>query len=225
MANFQDIKGLTLKKEGGLSRATTDTASKRPSPYVYKGLTGWHTNKGVTYQTFENAAIKYGFQNNAENFLTMPDSIWDKIAKGLYWDDLNLDNLKSNGVAFQLFSWHWGAGFGWFPRMKRYLTSKGIEWNQKASTLTEAVNKLIDKQGEQKTISDLDTQQQEYYISLNQPANTKGWISRVKDTTAYAYSYVGQVYTQNKKTINYSLLGIGLILITLISYRYYKKNN
>jgi hypothetical protein len=222
MANFQYIKPLTIKWEGGLSRATTDTASKNPSPYVHNGVSGWHTNKGITYQTFEAAAKKFGFKNNSENFITMPDFIWDKIAKGLFWDDLKLDSLKSNGVAFQLFSWHWGAGLGWLPRMKKYLISKGIEWNQKPSTLSDAINKLIDKQGESQTISDLDTQQQEFYISLNQPVYTKGWINRIKDTTSYAYSFVGRIYGQNKPILNL-LLGIVLIVGSIYYYKKMKK--
>jgi len=45
MADIKYITGFTEKWEGGLSRATTDTASKNPSPYTYKGQTGWHTNK------------------------------------------------------------------------------------------------------------------------------------------------------------------------------------
>jgi lysozyme family protein len=223
MANFKDIKELTLKWEGGLSRASTDTARLYPSPYVHNGLTGWHTNKGITYQTFEAASKKLGFKNNSENFINMPDVIWDSIAKGLYWDELKLDSLKSNGVAFQLFSWNWGAGTGWFPRMKRYLTSKGIEWNEKKSTLAEAINKLIDKQGEKQTISDLDKQQQEFYASLNQPANFRGWINRIKETTSYAYSFLGRAYNENKQTLNYGLLGIGIILISFASYLYNKK--
>jgi hypothetical protein len=223
MANFKDIKGLTLKKEGGLSRASTDTARFYPSPYTHNGLTGWHTNKGITYKVFESASKKFGFKNNSENFIIMPDAIWDKIAKDLFWDELKLDSLKSNGVAFQLFSWHWGAGTGWFPRMKRYLTSKGIEWNEKKSTLAEAINKLIDKQGEKQTISDLDKQQQEFYTSLNQPANINGWISRIKETTSYAYSFLGRAYNENKETLNYGLLGVGIILVSFASYFYYKK--
>ena len=153
----------------------------------------------------------------------MPDAIWDKIAKGLFWNDLNLDNVKSNGVAFQLFSWHWGAGRGWFPRMQRYLTSKGVNWDKKSSTLSGAINQVIDKQGEKQTISDLDTQQQEFYSSLNQPANIKGWINRIKETTSYAYSFLGRVYSENKKTINYSLLGLGIILISITTFYYFKK--
>lgn len=223
MANFNDIKGLTLKWEGGLSKATTDTASRNPSPYVHNGVTGWHTNKGVTYSTFVSASKKFGFENNANNFINMSDAIWNKIAKGLYWDNLNLDQLKSNGVAFQLFSWNWGAGTGWFPRMKRFLTSKGIEWNGKSSSLSDAINKLLEKQGEQKTIADLDIQQKEYYTSLNQPANIKGWINRIKDTTSYAVSYIGNIYNENKFAFNTSIV-LGFVLLGAAYFTYKKKN-
>ena len=232
MANFQNIKPLTLKKEGGLSKATTDTASKNPSPYVYKGVTGWHTNKGVTYPDFEAASKKFGFENNATNFINMPDAIWDKIAKGLYWDDLNLDQLKSDGVAAQLFSWHWGAGYGWLsptkrnpiPRIKRYLTSKGIDWDGKPINLAAAINNLIDKQGERQTISDLDVQQKEYYTSLNQPANIKGWLARIRDTTNLATSYIGNLYNQNKTAFNSGIV-IGVVLLSISAYLYISKKN
>ena len=224
MANFQNIKPLTLKKEGGLSKATTDTASKNPSPYVHKGVTGWHTNKGVTYPVFESASKKFGFENNATNFITMPDAIWDKIAKGLYWDNLNLDQLKSDGVAAQIFSWHWGAGTGWFPRVKRYLSAKGVEWNGKRDTLTTSLNQLIDKQGERQTISDLDIQQKEYYTSLNQPANIKGWLARIKETTNLATSYIGTIYNQNKTAFNSGIV-IGVVLLSISAYLYISKKN
>lgn len=225
MANFQNIKGLTLKKEGGLSNAKTDTASRNPSPYVYQGKTGWHTNKGVTYTTFVEASKRFGFANNEQNFIYMPDAIWDKIAKGMYWDYLKLDNLKSDGVAFQLFSWLWGAWTQWFPRVQRYLDSKGINWDKSPSTLYIKMNELIDKQGEKQTIDELEQQQIEFYKSLNQSANIGGWINRIKDTTKYAYNYIGKVIgdvTDNKKTRNFVLLGVGLLIVTSVSYLYFK---
>ena len=220
MANFKDIKGLTLKWEGGLSRATTDSASKNPSPCTHNGVSGWHTNRGITYTTFSNASKKYGFANSCDNFISMPDTIWDKIAKGDYWDDLNLDIVKSNGVAFQVFSWHWGAGYGWFPRMQKYLSSKGIQWNKKSSTLASALNQIIDKQGEKKTIDELNEQQKQYYTSLNQPVYTRGWINRIEDTTRYAYTYIGKLISKNKT--NFSLIGVALIGSSLFAYWYYK---
>jgi len=229
MANFQDIKGLTLKWEGGLSRATTDNASRNPSPCVHKGVTGWHTNRGIIWTTFVSSANKLGFAPNCDNFINMPDAIWDKVAKNLFWDTLNLDNIKSNGVAFQLFSWQWGAGTGWFNRMQRYLTSKGVNWDKRSSTLANGINQVIDKQGEKQTIDDLDAQQKEFYISLNQPVYTKGWLNRITDTTKLAYSYIGQkiskVYSDNKKNINYTIIGVGLIALSFFAWKQYKKFN
>ena len=196
MATFNNIVPLTKKWEGGLSRATSDTASKNPSPYTYKGKTGWHTNKGVTYTTFVDASKKLGFENNASNFLTMPDDLWNRIAKTFYWDGLSLDNLKSDAVSFQLFSWYWGAGTGWFPRMQRYLSQKGIKWNKTPKTLYQAINILLQKQGEKKTVDELQQQQIDFYKNLGQPKNEKGWINRVIDTTKFAYNYITDEFTQ-----------------------------
>jgi lysozyme len=39
-----------------------------------------------------------------------------------------------------------------------------------------------------------------------------------------SYNALYSYYLRNKTTTNYTLIGIGLIVITLISYRYYKKN-
>ena len=190
MANYNNIKPITLKWEGGLSRNTKDNASKYPSPYKYQGKTGWHTNKGITYQTFEAGSKAFGFENNATNFLKMPQDIWDKIAKGFYWDKYKLDQLNSDGLALLIFSWGWGAGVGWHPRMQRYLKSKGITWNRTSDTLTQALNILLRYQGEKQTIDEVSNQQKEFYQSLHQPSFTQGWLNRVSDTTAQALTYI-----------------------------------
>jgi len=193
VANYNNIKPITLKWEGGLSRNTKDNASKYPSPYIYQGKKGWHTNKGITYQTFEAGARSFGFENNATNFFKMPSQIWDKIAKGFFWDKYNLDNLNSDGLALQIFSWSWGAGTGWHPRMQRYLKSKGIDWNRTPNTLHQALNILLRYQGEKQTINEIQEQQNQFYQSLNQPSFTTGWLNRVKDTTAQALTYIKDI--------------------------------
>lgn len=224
MANFNNIKQFTLDKEGGLSNDKRDTASSYPSPYTYNGQTGWHTNKGITYKTFEEASKRYGFENNANNFLTMPDAIWTQIAKGSYWDKMNLDTLKSDGVAFQLFSWNWGAGTKWYPLLQKYFSSKGISWDGKSATVSIAANNLIDKQGERQTIKDLESLQISYYESLNQPVFIKGWVRRIKETTQIAYSRVIEFAKRNEANIvNYGMLGAGIIILTGITYLYYKR--
>lgn len=189
MATINNIVDFTLKWEGGLSRNTNDTASSYPSPYVYKGQTGWHTNKGITYATFEAASKKLGFENNADNFLTMPQNIWLKIAKSLYWDTLHLDDVKSQAIANLLFSWTWASGYGWRNRVKNYFSSKDIDWSiSDYSALPDNINSLTKKYGEKKISDELFEQYKEFYISLNQPANIGGWLNRLGELQDFSNS-------------------------------------
>lgn len=91
----------------------------------------------------------------------MPHEIWLKIAKGGYWDKLNLDTVKSQAVANVMFSWCWGSGYAWIPRVSAYLKANGITWvggtysgkkltlapdfNQLAAKLNELSNKVGEK--------------------------------------------------------------------------------
>jgi hypothetical protein len=210
MANIQSIIGLTKKEEGGLSKAKTDTASKYPSPYEYNGSYGWHTNRGVTYQAFKSLSSKLGFIDNRENFINMPDYIWLKIAKNGYWDTVNLDQMKSQALANLFFSWQWGAGFGWRNRIKRYLKTKNIEWSiNNLKGLPDFINDLVSKEGEKKILDELIEQYKEFYISLNQPANIKGWLNRAERLKNYAYTLLGEV-KENSKIL--PLLVAGLII-------------
>jgi hypothetical protein len=194
MANISSIIGLTKKEEGGLSRATTDTASRYPSPYEYNGKTGWHTNRGVTYKTFESLAKSLGYTNNRENFINMPDSIWLKIAKVGYWDVINLDAMNSQALANLFFSWIWGAGYGWRPRIKRYLATKDINWStNNLKGLPTIINSIVEKEGEKKILDELIEQYKQFYISLNQPANIKGWLARAERLKEYAYTLLGNL--------------------------------
>jgi len=210
MANIQSIIGLTKKEEGGLSKAKTDTASKYPSPYEYNGSYGWHTNRGVTYQAFKSLSSKLGYINNRENFINMPDSIWLKIAKNGYWDTVNLDQMKSQALANLFFSWQWGAGFGWRNRIKRYLKTKNIEWSiNNLKGLPDLINDLVSREGEKKILDELIEQYKEFYISLNQPANIKGWLNRAERLKNYAYTLLDEV-KENSKIL--PLLVAGLII-------------
>lgn len=205
MAQIKYIIPFTYKWEGGLSRATTDTASKNPSPYTYKGQTGWHTNKGVTYSSFKSLSPKLGYKDTADNFLNMPEDIWLKIAKNGYWDKLNLDAVKSQAVANLLFSWQWGSGYAWIPRVSRYLKTKGIEWVGGSyvnkvlklapdfNQIADKLNLLIDKQGEKKTFDELVEQKKQFLLSLGQPANEKGWLNRLEDLRKYSYGLIGKI--------------------------------
>lgn len=210
MASIQSIIGLTKKEEGGLSRAKTDTASKNPSPYEHNGFSDWHTNRGVTYKAFKSLSSELGYANNKENFIFMPDSVWLKIAKNGYWDTVNLDQMNSQALANLFFSWQWGAGFGWRNRIKRYLDTKNINWSiSELKKLPLLINDLVKKEGEKKILDELIEQYKQFYISLNQPANIKGWLNRAERLKKYAYTLLENV-KENSKIL--PLLVTGLII-------------
>lgn len=194
MAIFgQTIISFTYAKEGGLSRAKTDKASKNPAPYCYKGICDYHTNKGITWTTFLDSSKKLGFEASANNFFTMPALIWEKIAKIIYWDSIRLNSLKSDAIAWILFSFRWGSGYAWMPRISKYLKTKNIVWTgaywssgklriaTDYKEISDKINLLIEKQGEQKTFDELIEQKRLYLVGLNQPANIEGWLNRLND--------------------------------------------
>lgn len=179
MADYREVIPFHYAWEGGLSRALTDTASRNPAPWPYKGYSDWHTNKGITYTTFISNASKLGYAPTPENFFTMPHEIWGKIFKIIYWDGLFLTDIKSDAIAAALSNWSWGSGVvGSFTQIRKYLATKGINVTN-AKQAAQAFNSLIDSEGEEKIFMELIEFRKNFFISLNQPANLKGWLNRL----------------------------------------------
>ncbi len=113
------LKPLLAKYEGGLSRDSDDNASAYPAPWEWRDpkdgvmKSGWHTNKGVTYQTFKGMASKLGYKATAKNFFEMPDKIWvDIISKG-FWEMYPMDEISHlPRIQAVIFTWTWGSGPG-----------------------------------------------------------------------------------------------------------------
>ncbi len=204
MADIQKIIPFTYKWEGGLTDNPKDSASKTPAPWPYtnpankRTSSKWHTNKGITYATFSTNAKTLGYQNTAANFFTMPADIWLKIAKNKYWDILKLDTVTSQAVANIMFSWIWGSGYAWRPRMQRYLLTKGISWNINDFTALAASLNILIKKDEKKTFEELLDQKKQYLESL---ADFKvfgpGWINRLNDLRTQSVSYIKAVATSS----------------------------
>jgi len=199
MANFDHIVNFTLSKEGGLSNDPDDNAASYPSPYYFQGSNKWHTNKGITYKTFETAAKNGGFNNNFNNFIVMPRAIWYKIAKKEYWDKLNLDDLKSQSIANLLFSWFWGSGYNWRNRMIKLFKSYNINWNKNDfNALINNLNTLIDKYGAKTIYKAIDKTYRLYLISLNKSKFINGWLDRLDDLFVLNYNDLIKFAKSNK---------------------------
>ena len=214
MASFDVIAPFTLKAEGGLSKDSKDNASAYPSPYYFQGSKGWHTNKGITYKTFEAASKLLNIPDNYQNFIVMPQNIWAKIAKFLFWDKLHLSDLKNQSIANLMFSWFWGSGYGWRNRIKAYLKQNNIDWDKNDfKGLIRHLNKLIDKKGAKNVYNAIEETYITFLKSLNQSKFINGWLNRLKELKEYSSGFI---------TANYGKLTTGLIFIG-VGYLIYKK--
>lgn len=112
------IAAYIQRMEGGLGRGLADNASSYPAPWTYQGKTGWHTNKGVTFRTFEANAKKLGYEVSPKNFFEMPDDIWWKIFQNAFlaqWNLSEIDHLPR--IQAVIVTWAWNSGNGGAERL------------------------------------------------------------------------------------------------------------
>lgn len=207
-----------MEKEGGLSRASTDTASKNPSPCAYNGKTGYHTNKGVTWSTFKSNADKLGYTASCDNFIKMPLDIWGKIFKASYWNFWDADKIPFQSLA-DFMTWTvWGSGGGSFggssgsiPHLTKYLK---LNHNITATSKTDVRDQLIKlaaTKGEREIWEDLINYRYNWYGTLNQPANLKGWragLMKYKDWGLKNYTF----QKISKRKLKFLNLGAAILL-------------
>ncbi len=164
--------------EGGLSRAKTDSASKYPAPWTYKGYSDWHTNRGVTYSAFKTYSGADTYAHTPENFFNMTDSVWFTIFKKGYWDAINADNIKSLPIAIYAVSWIWGSGrSGGRTRLNNWLNSIGFK--STIDTIDSNINKAVSKYGELPILESMLANREEQFRDMKQPANLTGWLKRL----------------------------------------------
>lgn len=200
MADYRDIIPFIKKSEGGLALSTTDTASKNPSPCVYNGKKGWHTNKGIQWISFENNASKLGYNPSCDNFIQMPESIWNKIYKKSYWDAFYLDEMKSQPIANTIVSWAWGSGVGGAYRSLAKFMNEKYEKNystsyssSRAKQIVSDINELTSKKGDSKMFNQLSDWRKDFFISTGQNANIKGWLNRLDSFVEFNKSKLDQI--------------------------------
>lgn len=191
MANPSLIIPFILQWEGGLSRNPKDTASKDPAPCSHNGVTGYHTNKGVTYTTFRSLAKPLGYEPTCENFFNMPDDIFLKIFKTGYWNGFKLDDYKSQKIANLIVSWAWASGtYGAYKQLKKFF-EKNYDvkltgtYNENINTIRDLFNKESLKD-ETSIYTKLVEAYKNFYISLNQPTFIKGWLNRLNDLVTFS---------------------------------------
>ena len=197
MADLNKAIPYIRKAEGGLSRATTDTASKNPAPFTYNGKTGWHTNKGVTWTTFSSLAPTLAYTASADNFFKMPDAIWEKIYRNGYWNPMQADKIKSDAIAIAIVDYAWAFGVGGAQsRLKVWVKST---FGTDAKTMTDVVNAINKQSSEAETFNKLIIHRKAAFAALKQPVNERGWFARMDELKQYGSTFLKTI-SDNKGT-------------------------
>jgi len=102
-SSFAKFVSHILSFEGGLSKDERDTAS---SCAPFKGA--YHTNKGVTYCTFQKLAGKLGIENTYQKFISMGNDDVSKFIYSFYLDSHGMD--LPDTVALSVTEASWGSG-------------------------------------------------------------------------------------------------------------------
>ena len=185
MADYTKMISWIKKWEGGLSKAKTDSASSYPVP----DGSGYHTNKGVTWKSFEALAPKLGYTATPALFYKMPDDIWGRIFKVGYWDPINGDNIKSQAIAETLADWAWGAGPGTAIKKLKEFLGLPSSYTMDAATLAKVNAPAPNEKDFLKRLSDYKLK---WYTSLpGQSANYSGWTNRLNDLYKTTLGKVG----------------------------------
>lgn len=125
MANWNLFVDHVLKFEGGHSADPDDNALKlghsgvrggaiNPAtnkPYDRRHPNNFiHTNKGIIWATYVSYKNLVGQRPDANEFLLMPQNVWQDIYKKLFWDYIQGDKIKYQPIAEALMSAKWGGG-------------------------------------------------------------------------------------------------------------------
>jgi hypothetical protein len=106
MADYRKIVSIIKSKNKGFSwnmssqeapcdLGTTDTKS-------FFGVKKNNTSYGVTWDDFKLNANSLGYVADCDNFKNMPDTIYNVIFKKVYWDSIQGDKIKNQGIANSL---------------------------------------------------------------------------------------------------------------------------
>jgi lysozyme family protein len=194
MANVQHANTALVKKwEGGLSKNKKDPADKFPRPANLE----FHTNMGITWETFSTNAQKLGYAADPDLFVKMPDDIWLKIYKKLFWDSVKGDDINSQAIAEFMTEWAWGSGPGTAAKkLQEYInthrTENLLKVDGKIGTKTiGALHEIIRKKGERIVFEDLDRAKRNFLNTLSSiNLFGVGWYHRMDEFRNYAVQII-----------------------------------
>lgn len=177
--DFLQMFPYLMKWEGGLSHQKSDAASQHPCPCEHEGRSDWHTNRGVTWSTFQASGPVLGYDgNDCALFFAMPDELVQKIIKHVYWDPVHGDDYQSQAIANIFCQWAWGSGQKGALHLIQSMISVS-SWDD----VPDKINRMIEEEGEEKVFEALMNHRKEFLLAISEPGsknapNRKGWMNR-----------------------------------------------
>ena len=216
MANHTDIIPFIRQAEGGITGHPADNASAYPSPCGNDPNYGApiHTNKGITWQTYEG----YRGAGNAtcDEFLEMSDALWASIWKTRYWDTTGGGLIENQAIANTYASWAWGSGVsGAQNLMKKALKNRYgySEWDVNTLTKQIAVLNKEARTDDTQLFNILADEREQYFRSLSDfPTFGTGWLRRLERFKTYNQRHLSR---GEDNTLIYLLIGFAVLSIAL----------
>lgn len=177
MSDSSIYREFTKAREGGLSKAKTDSASKNPVP----DGSGYHTNKGITWELFESLGAKLKYTPTPELFYEMPDWLFDLIYEER-WNTSGANLINSQPIAQLVFQSLWGGGHDELVEsIQRYFKGKlkvdGDLGNYTANAINDFTSNKTNEFIFHQYVYD---SRMKYLQSLKAfKANGKGWTARM----------------------------------------------
>jgi hypothetical protein len=106
MADYRKIVSIIKSKNKGFSwsmssqEAPCDLGSTDTKSIF--GVKKNNTSYGITWDEFVFNANSLGYEASCENFKNMPNIIYNVIFKKVYWDSIQGDKIKNQGIANSL---------------------------------------------------------------------------------------------------------------------------
>jgi len=215
MADHRKILEHVKSHEGGYSADPVDNASSDPSPIIgldkrYPSLPV-HTYRGVTWRTWKNYSAKKGMAVSADKFVGMSLAVWEDLLKTLYWDSIQGDSIKSQGIAEMIFEAVWGGGATRFNSdLQTYLQKRGYDIKADGAVGPKTVAALNaytkSKKNEEDLILYLTNKRLEYLQGLDDWWKYRaGWSRRLVELKDRALSYLNIIKKDPK------ISGLGLL--------------
>jgi hypothetical protein len=172
------------------------------------GIKKNNTSYGITWDDFKLNANSLGYVADCDNFKNMPDSIYNVIFKKVYWDSIQGDKIKNQGVANALVE-NRGLGIAFiFDKLKKLGYVRNLKNYQTSS------NDLL---GNSFRLTDADI---DFINKLEVEGKSNLLFDELKTEkdSVYLASKLSVLKTSEKIAI-----GVGILFLLYVGYKLVKK--